>query len=177
VADGTGHVAKLHEGARQTGRRPHVRTCFEKAPEVAGIFLETPWSERQFPGLDTLRIVVPSLLDRSGCFFGQKDISISTKRRDAECFTGERYPGTGGGSLPGLVHHVLRFRRRIVTAASGDRRQEALHRAPVRQRRGGAGLRRGFEDSFRAPLFRDWHSLLLHSVPIFVSPLSYGLTI
>ena len=30
---------------------------------------------------------------------------------------------------------------------------------------------------FRARLFRDWHPLLLHSVPIFVSPLSYGLTI
>src|SRR6516165_286117 len=170
VGEGAGDVAKLHEGARETGPGPHIRACFEKAPEVAGIFLEAPWSERQFPGLDTLRIVVSSLLDRSGCFFGQKDISISAKRRDAECFMGERYPGTGGGSLPGLVHHVLRFRRRIVTAASGDRRQEALHRAPVRQHRGGAGLRRGFRGCFRAPLLRDWHPLLL--VPDFRIALS-----
>jgi len=168
VGEGAGDVAKLHEGAGETGPGPHVRTCFEKAPEVAGILLEAPWSERQFPDLDTLRIVVSSLLDGSGCFFGQKDISISAKRRDAECFTGERYPGTGGGSLPGLVHHVLRFRRRIVTATSGDRRQEALHRAPVGQRRGGAGLRRGFRGCFRARLLRDWHPLLL--VPISYRP-------
>src|SRR5205823_1435902 len=132
------------------------------------ILLEAPWSERQFPGLDTLRIVVSSLLDRSGCFFGQKDISISAKRRDTECFTGERYPRTGGGSLPCLVHHVLRFHCRIVTATSAERHQEALHRAPVRQRRGGAGLRRGFRSCFRTRLLRDWHPSLL--VPIFVSP-------
>src|SRR5271167_327480 len=72
VSEGGGDVAKLHEGAGETGPGPHVRTCFEKAPEVAGILLEAPRSERQFPGLDTLRIVVSSLLDRSGCFFGQK---------------------------------------------------------------------------------------------------------
>jgi len=56
---------------------------------------------------------------------------------------------------PGLVHRVLRFRCRIVTAASAERRQEALHRAPVRQRRCGAGLRRGFRSCFRARLLRD----------------------
>jgi hypothetical protein len=130
--------------------------------------LEALRTEYQLPRLDALRVVVSSLLDRSG-FFGQKDISFGAKRRDAECFTGERDPGTGGGSLPRLVHHVLRFRRCVVTAVSGDRCQETLHRGPVRQRCGGAGLRRGSEGSFRAPLFRDWHSLLL-PVPIFVSP-------
>lgn len=95
MAEGAGDVAEFQERARETGPGPHIRACFEKAPEVAGILLETLWSERQFPGLDTLRIVVSSLLDRSGCFFGQEDISISAKRRDAKCFTGERYPGTG----------------------------------------------------------------------------------
>jgi hypothetical protein len=39
------------------------------------------------PRLDALRVVVSSLLDRSG-FFRQKDISVGAKRRDAECFTG-----------------------------------------------------------------------------------------
>jgi hypothetical protein len=38
--------------------------------------------------------------------------------------------------------YVLRFRRCFVTAVSGDRRQEALHRTPVRQRCGSAGFRR-----------------------------------
>ena len=92
------------------------------------------------PRLDALCVVVSSLPDRSG-FLGQKDISVRAKRRDTECFVGERDPGTGGGSLPCLVHHVLRFRRRVVTAVPGDRCQETLHHAPVRQRCGGAGLR------------------------------------
>ncbi len=47
-------------------------------------------------------------------------------------------------------------------------RQETLHRAPIRQRCGGAGLRRGFEGSFRTRLFRYWHFR--------ITP-SYGLTI
>jgi hypothetical protein len=63
VGEGAGDVANLHEGVGETGPGPHVRTCFEKAPEVAGILFEAPWSERQFPGLDTLRIVVSNLLD------------------------------------------------------------------------------------------------------------------
>src|SRR6516162_7998367 len=176
VGEGAVDVAKLQERARKTGSGAHIGACFEKAPEVAGILLEAPWSERQLPRLDTPRIVVPSLLDISG-FLGQKDISVRAERRDAECFTGERDPGTGGSSLPCLVHHVLRFRRRVVTAAAGDRPQETLHRAPIWQRCGSAGLRRGSEGSFCARLFRDWHPLLLYSVPIFVSPLSYGLTI
>src|SRR3981189_3038691 len=37
----------------------------------------------------------------------------------------------------------------------------------VRQRCGGAGLRRGSEGSFRARLFRDWHPLLLPLRPDF----------
>jgi len=59
-------VAKFQERARETDPGPHIRACFEKAPEVARILLEAPWSERQFPGFDTLRIVVSSLFDRSG---------------------------------------------------------------------------------------------------------------
>jgi hypothetical protein len=35
-----GNVAKLHEGARETGPGPHIGACFEKAPEVAGILPE-----------------------------------------------------------------------------------------------------------------------------------------
>src|SRR6516225_10724324 len=66
------YAAKLQERARKTGSGAHIGACFEKAPEVAGILLEAPWSERQLPRLDTPRIVVPSLLDRSG-FLGQKD--------------------------------------------------------------------------------------------------------
>src|SRR5437764_674137 len=117
VGEGAVDVAKLQERARKTGSGAHIGACFEKAPEVAVILLEAPWSERQLPRLDALRVVVPSLLDGPG-FFGQKDISVGTKRRDAECFTGERDPGTGGGSLPSLVHHVLRFRRCVITSAS-----------------------------------------------------------
>src|SRR6516225_2998153 len=85
VGDSAVDVAKLQERARETGPGPHIGACVEKAPEVAGIPLETRWPERQLTRLDALRVIVPSLLDRSG-FFGQKDISVGAKRRDAECF-------------------------------------------------------------------------------------------
>src|SRR5437588_13073954 len=157
VANGAVDVAKLQERAREAGPGPHIGACFEKAPEVASILPETFRPERQPPRLNALCVVVPSLLDRSG-FVGEKNIIVGAKRRDAECFVGERYPRPSGGSLPCLMHHVLRFRRRLVAASSGNRRQEALHRAPVRQRGGGAGLSR-FRRQLSSTPFRDWHSL------------------
>src|SRR6516162_83971 len=145
MGEGTLNIAKLNERAGEAGPGPHVRAGFEKAPEVAGILFETLGPERQLAGFDALGIQVSGLLDRLG-FFGQEDISVSAERRDAECFTGERYPGTGGVSLPCLVHYVLRFCRRIVTTAPGDRSQETLHRAPVRQRCSRVGFRQGSSD-------------------------------
>ena len=120
VGEGTLNVAKLNERAREAGPGPHIRACFEKAPEVAGILFEISWPERQFACLDTLGIQVPGLLDRLG-FFGEEDISVSAERRDVECFAGERYSGTGVVLLPCPVHNILRFCCRIITAAPGDR--------------------------------------------------------
>src|SRR5215469_859169 len=64
VDEGTLNVAKLNERAREAGPGPHIRTCFEKAPEVAGILFETSWPERQLACFDALGIQVSSLFDR-----------------------------------------------------------------------------------------------------------------
>src|SRR6516162_3974982 len=56
VGEGTLNVAKLNERAREAGPGSHIRTCFEKAPEVAGILFETSWPERQLACFDALGI-------------------------------------------------------------------------------------------------------------------------
>src|SRR5690348_5184714 len=90
MGEGTLNIAELNERAGEAGPGPHVGAGFEKTPEMAGILFETLGPERQLAGFHALGIEVSSLLDRWG-FFGQEDISVSTERRDAECFAGECY--------------------------------------------------------------------------------------
>src|SRR6202040_2825680 len=82
VSEGAVDVAKFQECARETGPGPHIGACFEKAPEAAGILLEALWPEHQLSRLDALRVIVSSLLDRSG-FLGKE--GHKRRRKAARC--------------------------------------------------------------------------------------------
>src|SRR5260370_37348700 len=67
-------VAKLQERARETGPGPHIKSSFQKAPEVAAIPRESPWPEHQLSRCPTRRRVASQLLD-SWTFVSTRDVS------------------------------------------------------------------------------------------------------
>src|SRR3954463_3454786 len=164
VSHGAFDIAQLHEGSSKTGPRTHVGPRLEEAPEMARIVLAAFRTKRHLARLHALGIIVPRFLDGPGSLFGQQHVGIGTERRDTECLACQCDPRSGGGLLPGVVHHVLRLGRCGITTASGDRRQKAFHAAPVWQRWRRRSFRRPRGGDLRARLLRDWHFLVLHSV-------------
>src|SRR5690349_5509330 len=84
VADRAVLVAELQQRTRQAGPGAHVGPRLEEAPELALIFLEALWPERQLSRLDPLGVEVPCLLYGPGGLLGQQDVGIGAERRDAE---------------------------------------------------------------------------------------------
>ena len=118
--------------ADSTGTAPTAETAESPEGDDARMLelLEPFRTKRQLPGLNATDVQIPGLLWRLG-FVGQQVVGVGAQRRDRQGLPGKRHPGSRGGSLPGVVHHLLRLREGVIVTGPSDRGQEALDGLPI----------------------------------------------
>ena len=123
---------------------------------MPGILLKSFGSEHLLSRFDALAIVLQRLLSRFSLFFGEQNISVSTKRRNGERFVRKSHAVARVRPIPCFVHELLRSLRLIVGAAPADCRHKTFHGASVGKRHNCGSVFRGV-GFFPPSLFRYWH--------------------